>query len=89
MSVSRPGCTPQRRANLPNQEDESSGLGLRCAIPNKQGGNLGPQIILEREADYGFTKPTQGVAPIERALALFDNLIEVSIAFRRHSSETV
>ena len=41
------------------EEDEPSGLGSAARSHTSRAAILGPQIILEREADYGFTQPTQ------------------------------
>ena len=68
------------------EEDEPSGLGLRCAIPRKQGGNLRSANSIRARGRLRFYAANAGVAPIERALALFDSVIEVSIEFRRLSS---
>jgi hypothetical protein len=62
---------------------------LRCANPHKQGGNLRPANYIRARGRLRFCEANAGVAPIERALALFDSVIEVSIEFRRLSSETV
>ena len=71
------------------EEDEPSGLGLRCANPHKQGGSLRPANYIGARGRLRLYAANAGVAPIERALARFDSMIEVSIEFRRPSSETV
>jgi hypothetical protein len=57
--------------------------------PHKQGGNLRPANYIRARGRLRLYAANAGVAPIERALALFDSVIEVSIEFRRLSSETV
>src|SRR5580692_5630575 len=59
MSVSRLGCTRCVGANLSNRRGRIVWPWLRCANHTSRAAILGPQIILEREADYGFTQPTQ------------------------------
>jgi hypothetical protein len=62
---------------------------LRCAKPHKQGGTLRPANYIRARGRLRFYAANAGVASIERALALFDSVIEVSTEFRRLSSETV
>ena len=89
MSVSRPGRTRCVALTSRIEEDESSGLGAPPREPTQAGGNLRPANYIRARGRLRFYAANAGVAPIERALALFDNVIDVSIEFRRLSSETV
>ena len=71
------------------EEDEPSGLGSAARAHTSRAAILGPQIYIRARGRLRLYAANAGVAPIERALALFDSVIEVSIEFRRLSSETV